>query len=191
VKRLNELTSEGLTLEEVTRPFPDTLQEGETGIDVQSLQYYLAVISYFSDGAVPTVAIDGIFGSATAASVRAFQELAGIPADGIVGRQTWIQLEQAYQDILATLPPNMDKAKPYPGFFLSEGQEGEAVRDLQTYLRGIAEYTGIIPVVPVTGYFGSQTKNVVSSLQAQNGLPVNGAVGPVTWNLIRKLYDVR
>ena len=193
VKRLNELTSEGLTLEEVTRPFPDTLQEGETGIDVQSLQYYLAVISYFSDGAVPTVAIDGIFGPATTASVRAFQELAGIPADGIVGRQTWIQLEQAYQDILATLPPNIEgnKAKPYPGYFLSEGQEGEDIRDLQTYLRGIAEYTGVIPIIPVTGYFGSQTRDAVSALQAQNNLPANGAVGPVTWNLIRKLYDAR
>ena len=193
VKRLNELTSEGLTLEEVTRPFPAVLQEGETGVDVRSLQYYLSVISYFSDGAVPNVTADGIFGPSTTASVRAFQELAGIPADGIVGRQTWIQLEQAYQDILATLPPDIeeDKAKPYPGFFLSEGQEGEEVRDLQTYLRGIAEYTGVIPVIPVTGYFGTQTRDAVSALQAQNGLPSNGAVGPATWNLIRRLYDAR
>ena len=53
VKRLNELTSEGLTLEEVTRPFPEVLREGETGVDVRSLQYYLAVISYFSDGHLP------------------------------------------------------------------------------------------------------------------------------------------
>ena len=193
VKRLNELTSEGLTLEEVTRPFPETLQEGETGIDVQALQYYLSVISYFSEGTVPDVSIDGIFGPATTRAVIAFQELAGIPADGTVGLQTWIQLEQAYQDILRTLPPGIegDRAKPYPGFFLSEGQEAEAVRDLQTYLRGIAEYTGVIPVIPVTGFFGTQTKNAVSALQAQNDLPANGIVGPVTWNLIRRLYDAR
>ena len=193
VKRLNELTSEGLTLEEVTRPFPEVLQEGETGIDVQALQYYLSVISYFSDGAVPDVTADGIFGPATTAAVRAFQELAGLPVDGIVGLQTWLRLEQAYQDILATLPPGIegDRAKPYPGFFLSEGQEGEEVRDLQTYLRGIAEYTGVIPVIPVTGYFGTQTRDAVTALQAQNGLPANGAVGPVTWNLIRRLYDAR
>ena len=30
VKRLNELTSEGLTLDEVTRPFPAVLREGAT-----------------------------------------------------------------------------------------------------------------------------------------------------------------
>lgn len=193
VKRLNELTSEGLTLEEVTRPFPEVLQEGETGVDVRSLQYYLAVISYFSDGAVPTVTADGIFGPATTAAVRAFQELAGLPVDGIVGRQTWIRIEQAYQDILNTLPPGIegDNAKPYPGYFLSEGQEGEDVRDLQTYLRGIAEYTGVIPVIPVTGYFGTQTRDAVAALQAQNDIPANGAVGPATWNVIRKLYNAR
>ena len=193
VKRLNELTAEGLTSEEVTRPFPEVLQEGDTGIAVQTLQYYLAVISYFSEGAVPSAAIDGVFGPATTASVRAFQRLTGLSDDGIVGRQTFLQIAQAYQDILRTLPPGIegDRAKPYPGFFLSEGQEGEAVRDLQTYLRGIAEYTGVIPVIPVTGYFGTQTRDVVSALQAQNGLPVNGAVGPVTWNLIRRLYDGR
>ena len=193
VKRLNELTSEGLTLEEVTRPFPEVLQEGDTGIAVQSLQYYLAVIAYFSNGALPAVAIDGIFGPATTAAVRAFQELVGLPADGIVGLQTFLRIQQAYEDILATLPPGIegDRAKPYPGFLLSEGQEGEDVRDLQTYLRGIAEYTGVIPVIPVTGYFGTQTRDAVTALQAQNGLPANGAVGPVTWNLIRRLYDSR
>ena len=193
VKRLNELTSEGLTLEEVSRPFPEVLQEGDTGIAVQSLQYYLAVIAYFSSGALPAIAIDGIYGPATTAAVRAFQELVGLPADGIVGRQTFLRIQQAYEDILATLPPGIegDRAKPYPGYFLSEGQEGEDVRDLQTYLRGIGEYTGVIPVIPVTGYFGTQTRDAVSALQAQNGLPVNGAVGPVTWNLIRRLYDSR
>ena len=193
VKRLNELTSEGLTIAEVTRPFPEVLQEGETGIDVQTLQYYLNFIAYFSDGVLPSVSVDGIFGPSTTAAVIAFQNLLGIPADGIVGLQTWIQLEQAYQDILRTLPPGIEgnRAKPYPGFFLSEGQQNESVRDLQTYLRGIAEYTGVIPVIPVTGYFGSQTNAAVSALQAQNGLPVNGAVGPVTWNLIRRLYDSR
>ena len=193
VKRLNELTSEGLTLEEVTRPFPEVLQEGETGIDVQSLQYYLSVISYFSDGAVPSVAVDGVFGPATTAAVIAFQNLAELPADGIVGLQTWIRLEQAYQDILQSLPPGIegDKARPYPGYVLSEGLQNEDVRDLQTYLRGIAEYTGVIPTLPITGYFGTQTRDAVSALQAQNGLPASGTVGAPTWNLIRRLYDAR
>ena len=193
VKRLNELTSEGLTLAEVTRPYPEVLQEGETGIDVQALQYYLNVIAYFSDGAVPSVTVDGVFGPATTRAVIAFQELAELPADGIVGLQTWIRLEQAYQDILASLPEGIegDRAKPYPGYVLSEGLQNDDVRDLQTYLRGIADYTGVIPAIPITGYFGTQTRDAVSALQAQNGIPVTGTVGPATWNLIRRLYDAR
>ncbi len=193
VKRLNELTAEGLTLDEVTRPFPEVLREGDTGIGVRSLQYYLAVIAYFSNGAVPTVAIDGIFGPATTAAVIAFQHLAELPADGIVGLQTWSRLEEAYRIILDTLPESLleGRAKPYPGYVLSEGLQNEDVRDLQTYLRGIAEYTGDIPVIPITGYFGSQTRSVVSALQSQNGLPPSGTVGAPTWELIRRLYNSR
>ena len=193
VKRLNELTSEGLTLEEVTRPFPPVLREGETGVDVRSLQYYLAVLSYFSDGLLPPVIIDGIFGPSTTAAVRAFQELAGLTPDGVVGQATWQRLEQAYQDVLNIFPVGQleGRAKIYPGYFLSLGQEGEDVRDLQTYLRGIADYTGVIPPIEVTGVFDAATRDVVSALQAQNGLPANGSVGPATWNLIRRLYDAR
>lgn len=192
VKRLNELTSEGLTLEEVTRPFPAVLKEGDEGIDVRSLQYYLDVIAYFTD-AVPDIAQDGYFGPATTAAVKAFQTLAGLPADGIVGQQTWQRIQQAYQMILNTLPAgiNENNAGIYPGYFLSLGMENQDVRNLQTYLRGIADYTGAIPPIEITGIFDEPTRDVVAALQAQNGFPANGNVGPATWNLIRRLYNSR
>lgn len=192
VKQLNELTAEGLTPAEVTRPFPSLLREGDQGIDVRTLQYYLNVIAYFTP-TVPAVVQDGIFGTATAASVKAFQTLAGLPADGIVGRQTWRYLEQAYQDILHTLPPALleNAAAPYPGYFLSPGLENEDVRKLQTYLKSIAEYSGLIPPIAVTGIFDTATRDVVSALQAQNNLPILGSVGPLTWDLIRRLYHAR
>lgn len=192
VKRLNELTSEGLTLEEVTRPFPAVLKEGDEGIDVRSLQYYLDVIAYFTD-AVPDIAQDGYFGPATTAAVKAFQTLAGLPADGIVGRQTWQRIQQAYRMILDMLPKGIQEnnAGIYPGYFLSLGMENLDVRNLQTYLRGIADYTGVIPPIEVTGVFDEATRDVVAALQAQNGFPATGNVGPATWNLIRRLYNSR
>lgn len=192
VKRLNELTSEGLTLEEVTRPFPAVLKEGDTGIDVRSLQYYLDVIAYFTD-AVPDIDQDGIFGPATTAAVKAFQTLAGLPADGIVGQQTWQRIQQAYRMILDMLPQGIQEnnAGIYPGYFLSLGMENQDVRNLQTYLRGIADYTGVIPPIEVTGLFDEATRDVVAALQAQNGFPATGNVGPATWNLIRRLYNSR
>lgn len=192
VKRLNELTSEGLTLEEVTRPFPSVLREGASGVDVRTLQYYLDVIAYFTD-AVPDIVQDGVFGPATTAAVQAFQRLAGLSADGVVGRQTWLRLQQAYQDILNTLPAGIryQSAEVYPGYLLSLGIENQDVRNLQTYLRGIAEYTGTIPVIAVTGSFDEATRDAVAALQAQNGLPASGNVGAATWNLIRRLYHAR
>ena len=192
VKRLNELTSEGLTLEEVTRPFPSVLREGASGVDVRTLQYYLDVIAYFTD-AVPDIMQDGVFGPATTAAVQAFQQLAGLSADGVVGRQTWLRLQQAYQDIQNTLPASIryQSAEVYPGYVLSLGMENQDVRNLQTYLRGIAEYTGTIPVIAVTGSFDEATRDAVAALQAQNGLPASGNVGAATWNLIRRLYHAR
>ncbi len=192
VKRLNELTSEGLTAEEVTRPFPGVLREGDTGIGVRSVQYYLDVIAYFSD-AVPDITVDGIFGRQTTEAVQAFQRLAGLNPDGVVGRNTWDFLERAYQDVLNVFPTGLlqGRARIYPGYFLSLGMEGQDVRDLQTYLREIAEYTGIIPVIEVTGTFDVPTRDVVAALQGQNDIPATGNVGPVTWNLIRRLYDAR
>lgn len=192
VKRLNELTSEGLTAEEVTRPFPGVLREGDTGIGVRSVQYYLDVIAYFSD-AVPDVTVDGVFGRQTTEAVQAFQRLAGLNPDGVVGRNTWNALERAYQDVLNIFPTGLlqGRARIYPGYFLSLGMEGQDVRDLQTYLREIAEYTGSIPVIEVTGTFDVPTRDVVAALQGQNDIPATGNVGPVTWNLIRRLYDAR
>lgn len=192
VKRLNELTSEGLTLQEVTRPFPAVLREGDSGVDVRALQYYLDVVAYFAE-AVPDIVQDGYFGAETTAAVIAFQNLAGLSADGVVGLATWNRLEEAYQDILDILPPRIEanNAGIYPGYFLSEGLENQDVRNLQTYLRGIADYTGTIPAIEVTGIFDAATRDAVAALQAQNGLPATGNVGPATWNVIRQLYNGR
>ena len=71
------------------------------------------------------------------------------------------------------------------------GMENEDVRNLQTYLKGIADYSGVIPPIAVTGVFDEATRDAVAALQAQNDLPPTGNVGPATWNLIRRLYNAR
>jgi peptidoglycan hydrolase-like protein with peptidoglycan-binding domain len=66
-------------------PMP-LLQQGSTGRVVQRLQEVLAA------GAGPWVApgpADGNFGPNTRRSVEGFQRWAGLPADGVVGDQTW------------------------------------------------------------------------------------------------------
>ncbi|HNU93794.1 MAG TPA: peptidoglycan-binding protein [Bacillota bacterium] len=59
------------------------LRQGDRGESVCELQEYLAIAGYMDSAA------DGVFGSVTQQAVVAFQKLAGLASDGIVGRKTW------------------------------------------------------------------------------------------------------
>ncbi len=75
------------------------LSEGMEGPDVRDLQTYLALISQNIDG-IPSVQVDGIFGPATTAAVRAFQSLYGLPVNGTVGPATWFYIGNEYDFLL-------------------------------------------------------------------------------------------
>ena len=190
VKRLGELTSEGVSQEEATLLFPGVLAAGEQGDIVQVAQYYLNVLAAFNP-ALPSPPLNGDFGSETVRAVETFQQLYGLPVTGVIDRPTWNQMVSSYQGILASLPPNFNavKAKIYPGYLLSEGIANDDVRDLQSYLAVIGEYLPQFPPITVDGVFGPETRDAVYAIQNAYGLQVNGAVGPVTWNEIAMLYD--
>lgn len=67
---------------------PRTLRKGNRGSDVEEVQRILN-----QDPRYPTK-VDGIFGTDTATSVRAFQADNGLKADGIVGPATWAKLRE-------------------------------------------------------------------------------------------------
>ena len=46
--------------------------------------------------ALPTIAADGIYGPATAAAVKKFQEIFNLPATGVVDYPTWYKISQIY-----------------------------------------------------------------------------------------------
>lgn len=46
--------------------------------------------------AIPKVTADGIYGSATAAAVRSFQNIFGLPATGITDFPTWYAISRIY-----------------------------------------------------------------------------------------------
>jgi peptidoglycan hydrolase-like protein with peptidoglycan-binding domain len=73
-----------------------TLTEGDTGPAVQTLQTRLNVWG-------ATLTVDGDFGPATLAAVKAFQAAQKLTVDGIVGPQTWSALNE-----------NPGGAVPYP-----------------------------------------------------------------------------
>lgn len=190
VKSLADLVSEGITVSEAQVPFSTQLREGSQGIGVRTVQYYLNILAYFNPNLLP-LPLDGIFGSSTTAAVRRFQQYYGLPVTGVVNTATWNVLNRIYSETVEFLPQGYsgDFAKLYPGYFLSEGMSGENVRDLQTYLSLIGRNYESIPEIPVTGYFGPQTREAVIAFQNAFGLTPNGAVGPVTWNTIAQQYD--
>ena len=190
VKSLAELASEGITLEEATVPFSTQLAQGNSGIDVRTLQYYLSIIAYFNSDLEP-VPLGGIYDSATVDAVERFQEFYGLPVTGIVDNDTWNVIDRIYTETVAALPEGYqgNNAKLYPGYFLTEGMRGQNITDLQTYLNLIGRNIPEVPEVPVTGYFGDQTENAVRTFQQLFGIPVSGDVGPVTWYQIALQYD--
>ncbi len=189
VKRLNELNSEGITLDEVTDQFDEAATPGETGDQVRNIQYLLAYISLFYDS-IPQVALDGVYGPATEAAVRAFQETFDLPVTGEVDIATWDVLYRTYLGFLETIPFKYTEGVvlPYPGVPLRLGAESDTVRLLQEYLNFIAEIYPQIPTVQVTGYFGTQTQNAVLAFQEFVGITQNGTVAANTWNEITELY---
>lgn len=190
VKKLSELVSEGISLEEATIPYSTVLREGMQGVDVSTLQYYLNIIAYFNPN-LNLSPLDGIFGPSTTQAVREFQQFYGLPITGEVEEDTWRTLDKIYIDTVSSLPSNYTggRAKLYPGYFLSEGTQNDSVRDLQTYLSTIGSVFPEIPEIPVTGYYGTQTRDAVFAFQRLFGLPESGAVGPVTWYYIAREYD--
>lgn len=185
VKRLSELDSEGLLLEEISRQFPETLREGSTGPGVQLLQYFLAIVGEYYDQ-LPrwqVDQIDGIFGPRTREAVEAYQRMMGLTVDGIVGRTTWNTLVSTYQSVLAVQPDQgfLGEVAGLPDIFLVEGMRGEAVREAQQLINIIARGYPEVPSVAVDGIFGPATRNAVSVIQSISGLPATGAIGPLTW----------
>lgn len=62
------------------------------------LQYMLSILaSYISY--IPSIAVDGTYGSATRAAVLAAQRLFGLPETGVVDARTWDEIYDQYSGI--------------------------------------------------------------------------------------------
>lgn len=191
VKRLSELDSEGLTLEDISRQFPETLREGASGPGVQLLQYFLAVAGEYYDQLPRWQAteIDGIFGPQTRAAAAAYQRMLGLPETGVVDRTTWNALVSTYRSILAAQPTQgwLEEVAGLPDIFLVEGMRGDAVRQAQMLINIIARGYPQVPTVTVDGIFGPATRDAAAVIQSLAGLPPTGAIGPLTWEDMAQL----
>lgn len=190
VKRLSELTGEGLSLEEVTTLYESELAPGSSGYPVTTIQYYLNVIAYFNPN-LNIIPLTAVFDEATANAVSRFQNEYGLTVTGTVNRETWNKITLVYNEIITSQPEGYqgNSAKLYPGYFLTPGAVGDNVTDLQNYLSLISVTLGNIPNVTVNGSYDAETEAAVRAFQENYGLVPTGSVGPLTWQRIAQIYD--
>lgn len=146
---------------------------GDRGDPVRDIQTRLGALGHPTDDDPP-----GIFGPATEAAVRAFQERRGLPVDGIVGPETWQSLVDAGHRLGDRLL-----------YLRSPMLRGDDVAELQRRLNAIGFDAG-----KVDGIFGPDTLRALLDFQHNRGLPEDGIAGSLVLGeleLIRRATDKR
>lgn len=149
---------------------------------IHELQHYLHGISFF-DELIPRVNPDGIYGTETAAAVRAFQRRQSIPETGTADPNTWDEVVEVYRFLIDNNPFAYD-VFPSATFVLGEGDSGLLVYIIQAMLNDIAGRFDNMPAVTVDGRYGAETAEAVRHFQRNTGLPQSGRVDVSTWNLL-------
>ena len=168
-------------------PAPE-LRQGSRGGSVAMVQTIIR--DHVDNG----IAVDGDFGPQTDRLVRAVQQAFGLAVDGVVGPQTWGALNRLAQgepfpQAPAPQPaPAPEAPKPFGNWpeqekpLIRRGARGGEVAYLQQVIS--AKAGGHIDI---DGVFGHQTESRVRTVQLNNGIGVDGIVGPQTWGVIDRL----
>jgi peptidoglycan hydrolase-like protein with peptidoglycan-binding domain len=186
VKDLAELTSEGETASGTLSDGTwggTTLRVGSSGSAVEQVQFWLNVLAQYY-ASIPSVSVDGVYGSGTQAAVRAFQQRFGLTVDGVVGQTTWNAIYAQYRSIQS------DNGTPnaYPGTALQQGDTGANVKLIQFWLKIARSNYSSLNDVTVDGIFGAATTAAVKKFQSYFGLTSDGIVGRATWNKLHEVY---
>lgn len=98
VTSLSELRSQGQRFYTIAWNQGQPIAPGDRGIRVEHLQYMLRVLAaYIPD--IPSVQVDGIYGSATRSAVLAAQGYFGLPQTGTVDLATWDEIYDQFTGI--------------------------------------------------------------------------------------------
>ncbi len=187
VKDLAELTSEGETENGTLSGGSwqgEILRVGSRGKTVEQAQFWLDTLSDYTRE-LPALTVDGIYGSDTERAVRAFQRLASLPVDGIIGPTTWAVLYQGYESVQSDIgTPNQ-----YPGTPIRRGDRGSNVQLIQFWLKIARTTYPELENLSVDGIYGRGTESAVTTFQRYFRLTADGIVGRATWNKLQEVYN--
>ena len=191
VKRLGELTSEGIIIGIGRTPPTEIISEGARGRLVQQAQYLLNFISEFYP-TIPAVLQNSQYTREMTNAVREFQRRFGLtPESGVIGPLTWRELYAVYWNIRDNIalppdggtvvppipPPPPSGIPPYPGQLIRVGSRGENVQRIQRCLNSVRVRFPSIGHLNVDGIFGPLTESSVREFQRLFGLNPDGIVG--------------
>ena len=171
------------------------LRRGDRGAAVAQLQTMLNQVSR-DFPAIPRLReVDGVFDADTEEAVRAFQEVFGLAADGVVGRATWYKLVYLYVGIrdlaeLAGEGQNLygDALQRLDDGQLAPGSRGRWVQVLQYMLTVLASFYSDIPAPAQDGIYGEDTRQAVLAFQRNQSLPQTGIVDAAVWQALYQAY---
>ena len=135
------------------------MQLGDTGPDVEGVQQRLYELGYLDNKAN----IQGTFGEKTEAAAKEFQKKNDLNDDGKVGTKT---LEMLYGEEVV-------------GNAFTLGDENQVIEDCQVALKRLGYVT-----FKADGVMGKATVSAIKAFQQANGLTRDGALGPVTRDMI-------
>lgn len=91
----NIVYKEAKKVQGIPLSFPGVLRIGSTGDGVRTIQRQLNAIAN-NYPAIGKLVVDGIYGSKTAAAVKVFQRVFGLPVTGVVNFPTWYSISDIY-----------------------------------------------------------------------------------------------
>lgn len=136
------------------------MQLGDSGPDVEGVQQRLYELGYLDNKAN----IQGVFGDKTEVAVKLFQKKNELTADGKVGDHT---LEMLYGEDVVSNAYRL-------------GDKNQVIEDCQAALKKMGYITTFKP----DGEMGKATVTAIKAFQQANGLTRDGALGPVTRDMI-------
>ena len=189
VKKISDLYSEGISIDEATLLFNRVLKLGDEGQYIRTLNYLVNVISYF-DSSIPYLNLSGNkFTKDTETVVKAIQNKYNLTVNGIVNAETWKVIREVYRQTIRNVPSEYYTVlnEFYPGRFLSRGMTGDDIVNLQRFLYVICKNNKSIPGVVVNGIFDNLTEQSVKAIQRKYNLEETGIVSPTVWYRIVEL----
>lgn len=157
-------------------------------IIIREMQEYLRNIAR-GDAEIPLIVPDGIYGSETTQSVKAFQKKHGLKESGNVDFETWEKLvEENGKALFSFSAPNQIAPIRNEDLPLKKGKESIFNYNLNLMLSSLASVYRNFDVLSVTSNFTEDTERQVIAFQKVIASELTGEVDKETWNALADIY---